>query len=455
MEIVNRFEKQRTLTFAQLRDEIFGQHWHDETWHEVLRLTCGAIDPKFAGELIKFLMKKEIDRNKFEESPFHEQTIVLNKESLGHLFLAFDCLLEVKQTLLEVKLNLLRVFKNAVENSFHQASVDLNVYIFDDYTSKKITKIITELGGKENALPWLMEQVEKHNHSYFSSRTTFPKNGKSPTDRTVLRAFAVSALKRIADVWKQEETLFWLQHLSQQSKESIIRGAALQELAKGWRNHPETLSIIRNCLQKDEDEMVRRIALEELASYWEEYPETLSLIKEHARTDIGYARASAIVSLADKWKDDPESFLIIKLCTKCNQQQSDFYARAIAIQCLAQTWREHPETLNILIERSQNDRHEFVRNCAIDELLYFLKNLPELFDIFNTIVAQDTFKRRAGWGKNPRQAALKALLTCYPTHPKTIELLRDKATNDPDEQLREWAQEQLKMQNGKLKEEEA
>jgi len=122
---------------------------------------------------------------------------------------------------------------------------------------------------------------------------------------------------------------------------------------------------------------------------------------------------------------------------------------------LAQTWREHPETLNILIERSQNDRHEFVRNCAIDELLYFLKNLPELFDIFNTIVAQDTFKRRAGWGKNPRQAALKALLTCYPTHPKTIELLRDKATNDPDEQLREWAQEQLKMQNGKLKEEEA
>jgi hypothetical protein len=42
VEIVHRFEKQRTLTFDQLRAtnslEIFGQHWQDETWHEVLRL---------------------------------------------------------------------------------------------------------------------------------------------------------------------------------------------------------------------------------------------------------------------------------------------------------------------------------------------------------------------------------------------------------------------------------
>jgi hypothetical protein len=39
--------------------------------------------------------------------------------------------------------------------------------------------------------------------------------------------------------------------------------------------------------------------------------------------------------------------------------------------------------------------------------------------------------------------ALEALLTHYPNHPKTLELLRDRAGNDPDEQLREWAKEQL------------
>jgi hypothetical protein len=36
-----------------------------------------------------------------------------------------------------------------------------------------------------------------------------------------------------------------------------------------------------------------------------------------------------------------------------------------------------------------------------------------------------------------------------PTDPKTLELLRDRAQNDPDGQLREWAEEQLKMQNEK------
>jgi hypothetical protein len=31
----------------------------------------------------------------------------------------------------------------------------------------------------------------------------------------------------------------------------------------------------------------------------------------------------------------------------------------------------------------------------------------------------------------------------YRTAPKTLELLGDRAINDPDEHLREWAQEQL------------
>jgi hypothetical protein len=39
---------------------------------------------------------------------------------------------------------------------------------------------------------------------------------------------------------------------------------------------------------------------------------------------------------------------------------------------------------------------------------------------------------------------MKILLRHDSTHPKTIELLHDRALNDPDEQLREWATEQLK-----------
>jgi hypothetical protein len=51
---------------------------------------------------------------------------------------------------------------------------------------------------------------------------------------------------------------------------------------------------------------------------------------------------------------------------------------------------------------------------------------------------------------NPRQIALNVLQQQYPNHPKTLELLQDRAHNDNDEQLRKWAAKQLeklKMQN--------
>jgi predicted NACHT family NTPase len=58
VEIVYRFEKQRTLTSEQLRDGVFGLHWQDETWHEVLQLICGMMETKFAGEIIECLMSE-------------------------------------------------------------------------------------------------------------------------------------------------------------------------------------------------------------------------------------------------------------------------------------------------------------------------------------------------------------------------------------------------------------
>ena len=44
---------------------------------------------------------------------------------------------------------------------------------------------------------------------------------------------------------------------------------------------------------------------------------------------------------------------------------------------------------------------------------------------------------------NPRIIALKGLCRHYFTQSKTLELLHDRIINDPNEQLRQWAQEQL------------
>jgi len=51
-EIVYQFEKQQTLSIEELKTDIFLAHFRDETWHEVLRLICGIIEPRFAEKLI-------------------------------------------------------------------------------------------------------------------------------------------------------------------------------------------------------------------------------------------------------------------------------------------------------------------------------------------------------------------------------------------------------------------
>ena len=76
---VELFEKKQTLTLEQLKNDVFGLHWKDETWHEVLRLIAGMVGEKQAEELILFLMEQD-GRN----------------DKLANLMLAGGCLSEVR-----------------------------------------------------------------------------------------------------------------------------------------------------------------------------------------------------------------------------------------------------------------------------------------------------------------------------------------------------------------------
>jgi len=53
------------------------------------------------------------------------------------------------------------------------------------------------------------------------------------------------------------------------------------------------------------------------------------------------------------------------------------------------------------------------------------------------------FERKSKYYYNPRQTALKIMVKQYPDRPKTLEILRDRFANDPDEQVRKFAQKQL------------
>ncbi|MBO9999520.1 MAG: hypothetical protein J7641_11025 [Cyanobacteria bacterium SID2] len=58
----------------------------------------------------------------------------------------------------------------------------------------------------------------------------------------------------------------------------------------------------------------------------------------------------------------------------------------------------------------------------------------------------DPFIREDDLHVNPRQTALEALLEFFADQSETLQLLNDRAENDPDEQLRYWAKEKLSEQ---------
>ncbi|MEG4405746.1 NACHT domain-containing protein, partial [Microcoleus sp. MON2_D5] len=78
-DFVWQFERERKIDLEYLKTKVFGKHWQEESWHEVLRLIAGSINELFTGEIIEYLMTQNGEAEKFR-----------------NLFLATKCLDEVR-----------------------------------------------------------------------------------------------------------------------------------------------------------------------------------------------------------------------------------------------------------------------------------------------------------------------------------------------------------------------
>ena len=344
VEIVHRFEKQRILTFEQLRDEVLGLHLQDE-WHEVLRLICGAVDPKFASGFIDCLIK------------FYEEY-----DETSSLFFAATCFSEIKN----------RSLVNSIES-----------------------KLLKHL--------------------------------KSQTSR-ITRHLAPNGMKKcveiIAEIWQdQPETLKWLK-TDALIGHPFLRSAAVETVAKVYKDAPDTYEWLRICAISD-DPFARSSAIEQLGEVLEN-DKTFALLKEYAERDCEWLVRSSAVKALSRWRNNsPELICFLRSCASNDQ---DFNVREEALKGLAKNHSQYSDLFDFFYKRSIDD--SFKRGDGY---------------------TSDPHNRKFKWQNNPRQTAMEALLTHYLAHPKTIELLRDRAINDPDEQLREWAQQQLKIQDAKVK----
>jgi len=472
-EFVWQFEKQRTLELDGLI-QIYREHWRDESWHEVLRLMAGMLDARFTGDILEYLIGENGEADKF-----------------SNLFLAAQCVSEVKNRneIAAIASQLRDRVKELTKYGNITGSTPLEyLNLFFQIRRQAVAAVAATWKDDPKTLPWLKQLAQSDDNSavrqaavqelargWKDDPETLPllKQLAQSDDYMLVRGAAVQELAR---GWKDDpETLPWLKQLAQSEDNGYVRSSAVQKLARGWKDDPETLPILKQLAQSDDDSDVRRAAVQELAGGWKDDPETLPILKQLAQSeDNGYVRQAAVQELARGWKDDPETLPILKQLAQSEdnwlvrssaveelargwkddpetlpilkqrvQSDDDSDVRYAAVRELAQGWKDDPETLPILKQRAQSDDNWYLRYAAVQELARGWKDDPELFELLCDVAINDPFDREYDLQDNPRQTALAAMIELYPDSPQTLEILRDRAQNDTDRDLRKFAQKEL------------
>ncbi|MEG4252042.1 HEAT repeat domain-containing protein [Microcoleus sp. Pol10D4] len=400
-EVVERFQKTQEISLEELKTDVFGKHWDDESWQEVLCLIAGLIAGKFTGKLIEFLIEQEGEAKNF-----------------SNLFLAAKCLDEVRE-----RKEIAAVEGQLLERLKELTKYDLNYYYeADEEEGTLVAEIRTQAVSaiaytwKDDAktLPWLKQQAQFNE------------------DSDVRRA----AVQELARGWKHDpETLPWLKQLAQSDDDSDVRCAAVEELAWGWKDDPKTLSFFKQLAQSNDDLDVPYAAVRELALGWKDDPETLPFLKQLAQSDDDLYMTSyaAVQELARGWKNDPETLPFLKQLV---QSDDNFAGQYVAVQKLAQGCKDDPNTLLFLKQLAQSDNNWYVRRAAVEELAQAWKDDPETLPILKQISQYDN-------DSAVRQAAVQRLARGWKDDPETLPILKQLAQFDDDSDVRYSAVQEL------------
>lgn len=167
-------------------------------------------------------------------------------------------------------------------------------------------------------------------HSYKLSQLEYEQ-------RYLVRAKVVSYL---ANALFLGDTRMWLRDRATHDNDWAVRRAAIQELARGWRDDPTTLTLLKERAVQDDDPGVRKAAVRELARGWRDDPTTLPWLREHAvhgpRSSV---RKAAIQEIARGWQDDPMTLVLLREHAAKDKNEA---VRAIAVEELKRGWKDNP-----------------------------------------------------------------------------------------------------------------
>ena len=255
-DIVDRFQKQRTLTEEALKSSVFGEHWEDDSWREILCLIVGMLGERDANAMLSFLIKQKDETN-----------------SPANLILAAQCLSEVraKVKVKQIADELLRLLKKNAENDLSPSN------------AFAVINEIAQIGKTQQAtLDWLVSRV-------------------SSSDELFVRLASVQVVSKF---WKDDPmTLSWLKSTVESDQDFRIRLTAVYEISDRWNTDSGTLSWLKTIAQSDKDSSIRGEALKEVARNWPTHPSILPWIETIAFNDSEIALAVS-QAIFQGWESD-------------------------------------------------------------------------------------------------------------------------------------------------------
>ncbi|MEH2228397.1 MAG: NACHT domain-containing NTPase, partial [Nostoc sp.] len=305
-EFVWQFKETQTLSIEELKNEVFGKHWQDESWHEVLLLIAGMIEAKFVGEILDYLMEQDGEEEKFV-----------------NLFLAAKCLVEVRNRL-AIASTATKLLDELQDLTKYDLCYYYDLHYYYDEEIELFLEILTQ-AVTAIATTW---QESTDTKSWLKERATQDDNWN------VRRA----AVQELAKNFKDDpDTKIWLKERITQDDNWNVRRAAVQGLANNFKNDPDTKIILKERATQDNHQLVRRTAVEGLANNFKDDPDTKTRLKESAtQDDHHFLRVTAVEGLANNFKDDPDTKTILK---ERATQDDDYFVRGAAVRGLANNFK--------------------------------------------------------------------------------------------------------------------
>ena len=365
-EIVTRFEKTRDLSEQQLRDEVFGAHWEDQSWTEVLRLVAGMVDESVADGLIDFLVT--------DAKPCRSS--VLDRPALNAVALAVECLAELRnvsgaaQAAHHAMSALIRTLCRAERRWY-----DERVRRLEDTVLPAVAAVGARWPDREQFLEWFDEygwRTSVRPTEQFAARfaaALFPDSDAlrqrltEGSKTSPLDGQRKSCLLAISATWPDNPDTLAAAVCAASDPIIVIRCAAVQELSTRWSTTEEAARVFRSAML-DVDASVRNAALKALIAHAPEDEGTLAAIRSACRDLDESVRETALEALAGRWSQEPSS--LEALC-RAALRDPRWTVRKAAVKFLAATWPGRLETLTAVREATR-DLDNDVRVAAIEAL---------------------------------------------------------------------------------------